>query len=146
MCSEVRKLGSADALAWMLEHVPPTVPERLGDAFTIMGHRSWAKRQQEQLYEAYFWRIFPSSPRPLNVFTKFMSPTSLLRRIAKTLEGMRPDDVRTLSLSRYHLHWFVGRLLPDDEETILRPLLDQLAAALDATGWPSGEKRSNAEP
>ncbi len=123
-CRDLRRLSSQDALAWLLDRYPAKSCNA-GKALRIIGHRSWAKREHDALYAAYFPLALVST-RPLEVFTAFMSPTALLRRIAAGLEDVPADDRRTTELTGYRLHWFRGRLPLSVEEAILLPLLAKL--------------------
>ena len=136
MCAEVRKLTSEDALRWVLEKYPPTTGDNVGAALGIIRRRPWAKREQAQLYDAYFWRAFPSSQRPLEVFTSFMSPVGLLQRISKDMDHPSHNDSRTLGLARYRLAWFRERLLLQADQAVLRSLLAEPDTCLGDGDFP----------
>lgn len=142
MCAEVHKLTSGDALRWVLYKYLPTTGDNVGAALGMIGCRPWAKREQGQLYDAYFWRAFPSSQRPLEVFTKFMSPISLLHRIGKAIGHLPQNESRTVELARYRLAWFRERLPLQSEQAVLQLLLAELSIRFEDGDLPITTKAS----
>ena len=112
-CCNLRALTSEDALSWMFKNYPPQDKSVSGDALSLIGHRSWASREQYFLYTGYFLNAFPfASPYPVKIFLKLMPLRRFLHQIQSSIASDWNNDLKKLTLALYFLK---GEVRPTSE-------------------------------
>jgi len=97
-CAYIRTLSSADAAAWVLEKYSPESDG--GKVYPIvLAHRSWKKREQLILANAYLQNIPFASSRGYEDFLSFMSIPAFIRVTKDHL----PDTPKDIGLVLYYL-------------------------------------------
>lgn len=121
-CKKIRALSSEDAVEWLIANYSFETGSA-GEAYVIMPHRSWTKRDQTKLAEYFLSNVPHRSDRGYKAFLKFMS----LPRFIKALERHLPEDRQQRDLMRYHL-LPIFNSHPDREKN--KTLIDAFCEAL----------------
>ena len=102
LCAEMRGMTSEEACDWLMKRCPPEIG--LGEAITLMPHRSWKRREQLRLFHAYFGKCSHYSPRGFEVFSTFMSSRFFLTLLRRLIETEWSMDEKKLHFASYHMH------------------------------------------
>lgn len=96
--SYIKSLSSEEAARWLIDtyHLDS---DDLGDAYTVIQHRSWRKNDQINLANYFLDKQPHASPVGYEAFLSFMSIPSFIRVMKQKL----PEDRSAYSLLLYHL-------------------------------------------
>lgn len=88
--TKLKSLASEDAASYLMETFPIEA-ENYGEAFKVMGHRSWKKNDQLRLARFYLKKIPFANSKPYEVFASFMSLPNLIS-VVKEVVTNKPND------------------------------------------------------
>jgi len=123
LCKQLRAMQSAEAASWLMENYKIDGGQ-LGEAFTLVAHRSWTKSDQLRLARYFLQDIPFGSPYPLRAFATFMPIRTLVMVIREHLPRVTKDR---LGLLRYFLSPLISeKSLTDADVTAGKDLIKEL--------------------
>lgn len=106
---EIRSLASNEASDWIINKYPIDC-DNYGQAFQIIGHRSWKKGDQIKLARYYLNKMPFANRQPYETFLSFMSVESFIGVVKECV----PDNDQDVDLLAYHLKPAMRKAAKDD--------------------------------
>lgn len=106
---EIRSLDSNEASNWIINKYPID-SDSYGQAFHIIGHRSWKKGDQIKLARYYLNKMPFANRQPYEIFLSFMSVENFIGVVKERI----PDNDQDVDLLLYHLKPAMKKVAKDD--------------------------------
>ena len=122
--SQLLSFTSSEAFTWLVSNFSPDNGDDIGEALTLIAHRSWMKPEQVKLFDTYFSKSFPSGKRSLEIFSKIMSTKILAKKLESFTNSDLKNDSSKLGLARYRLGIFLEGISNVNDKNYFQPILD----------------------